>query len=115
VSLVFPERVLFPCLTVQLFLYRHAANVLVFPHGEWCAVLVIGLRSVHVSLIVHSPPAFYCRLGRLRPTDVPGVLDTVMEPPSHTNLARTSLLTHWRGQMGLTKEEQLERYRLAMR
>jgi hypothetical protein len=57
-----------------------------------------------------------CRLGRLRPKDVPGVLDAVMEQPSRMDLACTQLVTHnWRGRMGLTKEEQLERYRLVRR
>ncbi|KAN0125859.1 Sucrase/ferredoxin-like domain containing protein [Russula decolorans] len=69
--------------------HQHAANVLVFPYGEW--------------------------LGQLRPKDVPGVLDTIVKQPSSMDLTRTPLITHWRGQMGLSKEEQLERYLLASR
>ncbi|KAI0277081.1 hypothetical protein BGY98DRAFT_982394 [Russula aff. rugulosa BPL654] len=69
--------------------HQHAANVLVFPYGEW--------------------------LGQLRPKDVPGVLDTIVKQPSSMDLTRTPLITHWRGRMGLNKEEQLKRYLLASR
>ena len=58
---------------------------------------------------------FYCRLGRLRPKDVPEVLDIITEQPLCTDVACASLTAHWRGRMGLPKEEQLERYRLATR
>lgn len=55
------------------------------------------------------------RLGQLRPKDVPGVLDTIVKQPLSMDLTRTPLITHWRGRMGLNKEEQLERYLLASR
>ncbi|KAI0291993.1 hypothetical protein BC826DRAFT_1020753 [Russula brevipes] len=69
--------------------HRHAANVLVFPHGEW--------------------------LGQLWPKDVPRVLDAITKQPSSMDLLCTPLLAHWRGRMGLTKTEQLERYLLSSR
>jgi len=69
--------------------HQHAANVIVFPRGEW--------------------------LGQLRPTDVPGVLDTIMDQRLFADLTYSPLISHWRGRMGLTKEEQLERYQLALR
>jgi hypothetical protein len=53
------------------------------------------------------------RLGQLRPKDVPGVLDTIVKQASSMDLTRTPLITHWRGRMGLSKEEQLERYLFA--
>jgi len=66
---------------------RYAANMLIFPYGEW--------------------------LGGLRPHDVPRVLDVIMEQSSPMDLARTSLLpTHWRCRMGLTRDQQLKRYLL---
>ncbi|KAF8266260.1 Sucrase/ferredoxin-like-domain-containing protein, partial [Lactarius quietus] len=65
--------------------HQYAANMLVFPHGEW--------------------------LGGLRPDNVPRVLEVIMEQSSPMDLARTSLLpTHWRGRMGLTRDQQLQRY-----
>jgi len=69
--------------------HQHAANVLVFPHGEW--------------------------LGQLWPKDVPRVLDAITKQPSSMDLLCTPLLAHWRGRMGLTKTEQLERYLLSSR
>lgn len=67
--------------------HQHAANMLVFPYGEW--------------------------LGGLRPHDVPRVLDVILEQSSPMDLSRTSLLpTHWRGRMGLTRDQQLQRYLL---
>lgn len=69
--------------------HQHAANVLVFPYGEW--------------------------LGQLRPKDVPEVLDNIVKQPLSMDLTRTPLITHWRGRMGLNKEEQLQRYHLAPR
>ncbi len=51
------------------------------------------------------------RLGGLRPSDIPRVLDIIMEQPSPMDLARTPLLaTHWRGRMGLTRDQQLQLY-----
>ncbi|KAH9042608.1 Sucrase/ferredoxin-like-domain-containing protein [Lactarius pseudohatsudake] len=67
--------------------HQYAANMLVFPYGEW--------------------------LGGLRPDNVPGVLDVIMEQSSPVDLAGTSLLpTHWRGRMGLTRDQQLRRFLL---
>ncbi|KAH8996649.1 Sucrase/ferredoxin-like-domain-containing protein [Lactarius akahatsu] len=67
--------------------HQYAANMLVFPYGEW--------------------------LGGLRPDNVPGVLDVIMEQSSPVDLARTSLLpTHWRGRMGLARDQQLQRFLL---
>ncbi|KAH9067908.1 Sucrase/ferredoxin-like-domain-containing protein [Lactarius vividus] len=67
--------------------HQHAANLLVFPYGEW--------------------------LGGLRPDNVPRVLDIIMEQSSPADLARTSLLpTHWRGRMGLSRDQQLRQFLL---
>lgn len=53
------------------------------------------------------------RLGNLRPDDAPRVLDVIMGEPLSKDLARTPLVhTHWRGRMGLTKDEQLQQYLL---
>ncbi|KAI0300538.1 Sucrase/ferredoxin-like-domain-containing protein [Multifurca ochricompacta] len=68
--------------------HQHAANMLVFPYGEW--------------------------LGELRPDDVPAVLDVIMKMKQKqqylpVDLAHAPLLpTHWRGRMGLSQDEQIQ-------
>ncbi|KAI0266354.1 Sucrase/ferredoxin-like-domain-containing protein [Gloeopeniophorella convolvens] len=68
--------------------HQYAANVLVFPYGDW--------------------------LGRLRPDDVPGILDVLIQRSSSVDVDQlpSILPSHWRGRMGLHKDEQLERLRL---
>ncbi|KZT38273.1 hypothetical protein SISSUDRAFT_1062109 [Sistotremastrum suecicum HHB10207 ss-3] len=65
--------------------HKYAANVLVFPHGDW--------------------------YGNLKPEHVPTFLDTVLaaspskrsyEPPDHP------LSSFWRGRMGLSKSQQID-------
>lgn len=82
---------------------RFAANLLVFPHGEWsvlvfCSVGVSYLHEINLS-----------RLGRLSAEDVPQVLKAILErtPQSPKNDAPLCP-RHWRGRMGLGKDEQLE-------
>ncbi|KAJ7791708.1 hypothetical protein B0H14DRAFT_3094429 [Mycena olivaceomarginata] len=61
----------------------YAANVLVFPHGEW--------------------------LGLVTPGDVPSVLDTILSSENRpfTSLDPPMCRQFWRGRMGLPKDEQL--------
>ncbi|KAF9447355.1 hypothetical protein P691DRAFT_671682 [Macrolepiota fuliginosa MF-IS2] len=63
--------------------HKYAANLLVYPHGEW--------------------------LGQLRLGDVPHVIDTVLAHPIRPFTGQDSpiLPTHWRGRMGLGKDEQI--------
>ncbi|KAJ7182814.1 Sucrase/ferredoxin-like-domain-containing protein [Mycena crocata] len=63
--------------------HQFAANVLVFPHGEW--------------------------LGLLTPNDVPRVLDIILASNTRpfTSLDPPMCPQFWRGRMGLPKEEQL--------
>jgi len=51
-----------------------------------------------------------CRLGYVKPQDVPSILDKALE--DHTldwnpSAAPPLLPSHWRGRMGLEKEQQL--------
>ncbi|KAH7926571.1 hypothetical protein BV22DRAFT_1008760 [Leucogyrophana mollusca] len=66
--------------------HKYAANVLVYPHGEW--------------------------LGLVEPHDVSQILDAVLAAPSRPMAASEAPLcpSHWRGRMNLSKEEQLELY-----
>ncbi|TFK67198.1 hypothetical protein BDN72DRAFT_843370 [Pluteus cervinus] len=63
--------------------HAHAANVLVFPRGDW--------------------------LGRLQAGDASAVLDEVLSNPARPmGLSDPPLMPdHWRGRMGLFKEEQI--------
>ncbi|KAJ7677980.1 Sucrase/ferredoxin-like-domain-containing protein [Mycena polygramma] len=63
--------------------HQFAANLLVFPHGEW--------------------------LGMLTPEDVPSVLDTILasERRPFTSADPPMCRQFWRGRMGLPKDEQL--------
>ncbi|KZP27415.1 hypothetical protein FIBSPDRAFT_730832 [Athelia psychrophila] len=64
--------------------HQWAANLLVYPHGEW--------------------------LGNLTPEMVPGVLDAIVQRSAKPALAGEAPLlpAHWRGRMGLGKEEQTQ-------
>ncbi|KII85498.1 hypothetical protein PLICRDRAFT_116041 [Plicaturopsis crispa FD-325 SS-3] len=66
--------------------HKYAANLLVFPHGEW--------------------------LGFLKPEDVPKTLDAILERPSRPLMPDDTpiLVQNWRGRMGLGKEEQISLY-----
>jgi len=66
--------------------HKHAANLLVYPHGEW--------------------------LGNVSPDSVPDILDAILQRPSIPSTANEAPLSllHWRGRMGLTKEEQVQLY-----
>ncbi|KAF8651386.1 hypothetical protein AX16_004809 [Volvariella volvacea WC 439] len=66
--------------------HAYAANLLVFPYGEW--------------------------LGYVKPEHVPSVLDSILHLPiKPTSEHDTPLLPyHWRGRMGLSKEEQMHLY-----
>ncbi|KAF7313893.1 Altered inheritance of mitochondria protein 32 [Mycena chlorophos] len=61
-----------------------AANILVFPHGEW--------------------------FGRLTPADIPEILDTILASRARPLNVTDAPLDpkFWRGRMGLHKEEQLD-------
>ncbi|KAI0067130.1 hypothetical protein BV25DRAFT_1280939 [Artomyces pyxidatus] len=72
--------------------HKHAANLLVFPHGDW--------------------------LGMLRPENVHTVLDAIIAtrpPNSHEENARLRPLLPalWRGRMGLSRDQQLQLYSAA--
>ncbi|KAH7915539.1 Sucrase/ferredoxin-like-domain-containing protein [Hygrophoropsis aurantiaca] len=71
--------------------HKYAANVLVYPQGEW--------------------------LGLVNPEDVPQVLDAILALPSRPLNANDAPLCppHWRGRMDLSKEEQIELFRNASR
>ncbi|KAF9042986.1 Sucrase/ferredoxin-like-domain-containing protein [Panaeolus papilionaceus] len=62
--------------------HKHAANLLIFPHGEW--------------------------LGQLRPEDAPQLLERIgnitISPATPQQLPDWG--NHWRGRMGLQKQEQ---------
>jgi len=64
--------------------HKYAANVLIYPHGEW--------------------------LGLVQPEDVPSIIDTVLAGPLRPLTANDAPLhpSHWRGRMGLSKGEQLD-------
>ncbi|KAF8882111.1 Sucrase/ferredoxin-like-domain-containing protein [Infundibulicybe gibba] len=66
--------------------HQYAANMLVFPHGDW--------------------------LGLLQPADIPGVLDAILAAPVRPRDAHDVPLVrqHWRGRMGMPKEAQREMY-----
>ncbi|KAJ7916742.1 Sucrase/ferredoxin-like-domain-containing protein, partial [Mycena leptocephala] len=66
--------------------HQFAANILVFPHGEW--------------------------LGLLTPEDVPTILDTILSSKRRpfTSLDPPMCRQFWRGRMGLPKDEQLNLY-----
>ncbi|KIK98615.1 hypothetical protein PAXRUDRAFT_823659 [Paxillus rubicundulus Ve08.2h10] len=67
--------------------HQYAANVLVYPHGEW--------------------------LGKVEPDDVAGILDAILAKPVRpTNAEEMPICpSHWRGRMGLGKEEQIELFK----
>ncbi|GLB40948.1 putative sucrase/ferredoxin-like [Lyophyllum shimeji] len=71
--------------------HEYAANLLVYPHGEW--------------------------LGRLEPGDVPAVLSEILDSPIRSFGPEDRPLSplHWRGRMGLSKLEQLELFASASR
>jgi hypothetical protein len=64
--------------------FRYAANVLVYPHGEW--------------------------LGLVTPSDVTSILSAILLRPIKPHREDDPLLLpeHWRGRMGLGKDEQIE-------
>ncbi|KAG0702660.1 Sucrase/ferredoxin-like-domain-containing protein [Suillus ampliporus] len=64
--------------------HKYAANLLVYPHGEW--------------------------LGEVEPEDVPGILDAILTLPARPRNADEIpiCLPHWRGRMGLSKDEQVQ-------
>ncbi|TFK36259.1 Sucrase/ferredoxin-like-domain-containing protein [Crucibulum laeve] len=66
--------------------HQWAANLLIYPHGEW--------------------------LGKLKPEDVPQVLSAILEkqPKPFIENDTPLLLPHWRGRMGLSKDDQLQLY-----
>ncbi|KXN89183.1 Altered inheritance of mitochondria protein 32 [Leucoagaricus sp. SymC.cos] len=63
--------------------HKYAANLLIYPHGEW--------------------------LGQLRAIDVPQVIDSILTRPTRPFRDRDPpiLPDHWRGRMGLGKDEQI--------
>jgi len=86
---------------------RYAANLLVFPHGEWCvscSTLQWRMWCPNLRTIL--------RLGRLKPDDVPGVLETIINttPRPLTPHDPPLVPLHWRGRMGLGKDQQLQLY-----
>ena len=96
---------------------RYAANVLVFPYGDWC-VRLRSLASVDVlNVLVLALTAN--RLGTVQEVDVPRVLDEVLAwhgvhrrttSDSDSQSARSLpplCPPYWRGRMGLDTEEQL--------
>ncbi|KAH6909796.1 Sucrase/ferredoxin-like-domain-containing protein [Coprinopsis sp. MPI-PUGE-AT-0042] len=66
--------------------HKYAANVLVYPQGEW--------------------------LGLVRPEDAPRVIEAALDPPLRPLKASDPLMLreHWRGRMGLGKDEQIEAF-----
>ncbi|KAH0828703.1 Sucrase/ferredoxin-like-domain-containing protein [Lanmaoa asiatica] len=64
--------------------HKYAANVLVYPHGEW--------------------------LGKVEPGNVPEMIDAILARPIRPMHAEEMpiCLSHWRGRMGLSKDEQIE-------
>ncbi|RDB25995.1 Altered inheritance of mitochondria protein 32 [Hypsizygus marmoreus] len=64
--------------------HQYAANLLVYPHGEW--------------------------LGRLKPHDVLSVLSSILEhaPRPFSGQMPPLVPQHWRGRMGLSKDEQIQ-------
>ncbi|KAH7890466.1 Sucrase/ferredoxin-like-domain-containing protein [Phlebopus sp. FC_14] len=64
--------------------HKYAANVLVYPHGEW--------------------------LGEVKPDNVREILDAILGRPTRpmTDAETPICPSHWRGRMGLTKEEQVD-------
>ncbi|KAF8833685.1 hypothetical protein BDN67DRAFT_976484 [Paxillus ammoniavirescens] len=64
--------------------HKHAANVMVYPHGEW--------------------------LGEVEPDNVPEILDAILARPVRPmNTEEMPICpSHWRGRMGMGKEEQIE-------
>jgi len=64
--------------------HQYAANMLIYPQGEW--------------------------LGRLRPENVQEVLTAILNKPCEPFKATDAPLVplYWRGRMGTTKNEQLE-------
>jgi hypothetical protein len=84
---------------------RHAANLLIYPHGEW---YVTSRAYCEIARIYTKKN----RLGNLTPDSIPGVLDAILRrPPIPTNATEPPLsLSHWRGRMGLNKDEQVQLY-----
>ncbi|KAJ2918963.1 hypothetical protein MD484_g1431, partial [Candolleomyces efflorescens] len=66
--------------------HKYAANVLVYPHGEW--------------------------LGLVTPSDVPSILSAILSRPIKPYREDDPLLLpeHWRGRMGIGKDEQIEMF-----
>ncbi|KAG9311417.1 Sucrase/ferredoxin-like-domain-containing protein [Chiua virens] len=64
--------------------HKYAANVLVYPHGEW--------------------------LGQVKPENVPDIIDAILARPVRPMHSEDMPLcpSHWRGRMGLSKDEQLD-------
>ncbi|KAF5354258.1 hypothetical protein D9756_007068 [Leucocoprinus leucothites] len=63
--------------------HKYAANVLVYPHGEW--------------------------LGQVKAGDVPQVIDSILAQPTRpfTDQDQPIIPIHWRGRMGIGKDEQI--------
>ncbi|KAG5720799.1 Altered inheritance of mitochondria protein 32, partial [Termitomyces sp. T112] len=64
--------------------HQYAANLLIYPHGEW--------------------------LGMLKPEDVPIVLARVLDSPvrPYTSEDAPIVPSHWRGRMGFAKDDQAQ-------
>ncbi|KAF8443999.1 Sucrase/ferredoxin-like-domain-containing protein [Boletus edulis BED1] len=64
--------------------HKYAANVLVYPHGEW--------------------------LGNVKPENIPEIIDAILARPVRPMHPEEMPIcpSHWRGRMGLSKEEQVE-------
>ena len=85
---------------------RYAANVLVYPFGDWC---------VPASPLATFEPDLLDRLGMVQPFDVPRILDEILErrtaistKQSPVNSVPPLCPLYWRGRMGLDKDGQLE-------
>jgi hypothetical protein len=80
--------------------HAHAANVLVYPQGDWCVVIFARLGCV---LHAHDSD----RMGYVTSENAPALLDAIFHGRSLVRGVEGAL---WRGRRGLTKEEQLEMY-----
>ncbi|ETW75223.1 hypothetical protein HETIRDRAFT_330819 [Heterobasidion irregulare TC 32-1] len=75
--------------------HKYAANLLVYPFGDW----------------------YYIRLGNVRTEDVPTILDTILARPhrhrqsNERDVHPPLCLPHWRGRMGLLADEQVSLYK----
>jgi len=72
-----------------------------------CSLMANGTIAL---LILFRCSRWYYRLGRLKPPDVPGVLSGILNTKSQpfSPSAPPLFPQHWRGRMGLSKEDQVE-------